>query len=394
VDRARNEPKSRLSIIVHPGSAADEPQLRASSKRFYRPELDVLRFVAFLMVYLGHALSVDTTSPRWLQVLKHAAGFGVPLFFALSAYLITELLTVENRIAGSVNVRGFYCRRILRIWPLYFTVLIGGFLISRLLPGEPIPLVALLSYVFLVGNWYTGLHGYLSTGLAPLWSIPIEEQFYLLWPLLLRYATRRGLIFICFLAWICSQALVFIFCFHHALNNPTIWTNSIAQLQYFAIGAGTSLLLNGSLPKLRGSLRLALVVSALLLFAMADFVAYPREMNSLDEHSSVAHTYPQYLFASVTVALMLVAFLGYSSFGRWKTLRYLGKISYGLYVYHIPALLFLFKVEQRLGWGSPFVVAVLGIPMTVSFAWLSYEYLERPFMRMKERFEVVKTREA
>lgn len=380
--------------MANPVNAPADSEPRATFNRFYRPELDVLRFVAFLMVYLAHALSVTTASPRWLQVLKHAAGFGVPLFFALSAYLITELLTFEDRVSGSVDVRRFYYRRILRIWPLYFTVLIAGFFISRLLPGEPIPLVALLSYIFLVGNWYTVRYGYLSSGLSPLWSIPIEEQFYLLWPLLLRYAKRRSLVLICCLAWLCSQGLVVIFCFHHALNNPTIWTNSIAQIQYFAIGAGMSLFLKGSLPKIRGGVRLGLTVSSLLLFAFADYAANLHGTESLGERSSVARTYPQYLSASVSVAMMLIAFLGYSSFGRWQTLRYLGKISYGLYVYHIPALLFLFKVENSLGLDWPFAGPVLGIPLTIGFAWLSYEYLEKPFMRMKERFEVVKTREA
>jgi peptidoglycan/LPS O-acetylase OafA/YrhL len=111
-----------------------EKPLKAASQgiRFYRPELDVLRFVAFLMVYLTHTIPVDSSLPSWLKALSNATGLGVPLFFALSAYLITELLMMEKSTSGSIALQSFYMRRCLRIWPLYLSTILVGCLLGLL----------------------------------------------------------------------------------------------------------------------------------------------------------------------------------------------------------------------------------------------------------------------
>jgi peptidoglycan/LPS O-acetylase OafA/YrhL len=107
------------------------PSVRPSVKpSFYRPELDVLRFFAFLSVFVYHTLYVPLDHlvgrgvPMWfaqLQVgISRAGAYGVDLFFALSAYLITELLLREKEYRGTLDVKSFYIRRILRIWPLYY----------------------------------------------------------------------------------------------------------------------------------------------------------------------------------------------------------------------------------------------------------------------------------
>src|SRR6266699_1803055 len=103
---------------------------------FYHPEIDVLRFGAFFLVYLWHALPLTPATylhlgfgrllTRVLVGFIHGGAYGVDLFFALSSYLITELLLREYRSRGSINIRAFYARRILRIWPLYFVALFLG----------------------------------------------------------------------------------------------------------------------------------------------------------------------------------------------------------------------------------------------------------------------------
>lgn len=365
---------------------------RASSIRFYRPELDVLRFCAFLMVFLGHAITVYPESPDWLKALKFIPGFGVPLFFALSAYLVTELLATEKRLKGTVNVPYFYSRRILRIWPLYFLVLGAGFVLSRVYPGAAVPVPALFAYMLLLGNWYTTRYGYLSFGLGPLWSISVEEQFYLLWPWVVRIVTRRSLALICLCGWICSQVTLLYLCFHHTLNSPTVWASSVVQLQYFAIGVGLSLYLNGSAPSIRGGLRLLIILCAFLLFPIAECVFDANGIRGLEQHSSIAHTYPIYLCGGVSVLAILIGFLGCSSLESWRSLRYLGKISYGLYVYHPLAIGLAAHVVEPLGLNSQFII-VVGLLADIGIAWVSYEYVEKPFMRMKERFAIVRSRE-
>jgi peptidoglycan/LPS O-acetylase OafA/YrhL len=361
-----------------------------STSRFYRPELDVLRFVAFLIVYLTHTIPDGPGSPRWVLALSNATGFGVQVFFALSAYLITELLTSEKHITGSLNAPAFYARRILRIWPLYFFALGAGFLFSRLHPAGAIPVPALAAYLLLVGNWYTSRYGYLAFAIGPLWTISVEEQFYLLLPMLVRYLTRRNLAIVCCAGWACSQIVLISLCARHVLFEPTIWTNSLVQLQYFALGAGVSLFLNGSAPKISGSLRGLMIGSAFLLLFAADFVLNPDRTDGL---TSVAHTYPEMLLVGVAVTLMLVGFLNWSFFDGWRRVRYLGKISYGLYVYHLPCLTVVSKIVVRLmGHDSPLAVFALGLPLTIGIAAISYRYFESPFLRLKERFEIVKSR--
>src|SRR5689334_16690304 len=102
---------------------------RVRAATFYRPELDAVRFFAFLAVYLHHSFSSLV-----------AGAFGVDLFLVLSAYLITELLQLEVNRTGGLDVRRFYARRILRIWPLYFAFLGISYLATKhVIPGDFLP---------------------------------------------------------------------------------------------------------------------------------------------------------------------------------------------------------------------------------------------------------------
>jgi peptidoglycan/LPS O-acetylase OafA/YrhL len=363
---------------------------RPLSARFYRPELDILRFVAFLMVYFGHTIPAIPKLAHLAKVFVNISGFGVPIFFALSAYLITELLTIEKRTTGEVRLGSFYARRCLRIWPLYFLVLFVGFFLSGFFSGQAISPSGLISYVFLTGNWYTAVHDYLPLGLGALWSISVEEQFYLVWPLLVRSLTRRSLGIVCLLGWLFSQATLMVLCSRHALIEPTVWANSFVHLQYFALGAGVSLWLQGRIPQIRGSLRALMIGGAFLWLTVVDLVF---NENRMDDLTSLAHTFPEFLLAGLTIVLLLVGLLGWEPFKDFRRLTYLGKISYGLYVYHLPCLLVLRTVATSLrGHSSPLWEAVVGLPMTVGVAAISYRLFESPFLRLKERFAVVQSR--
>jgi peptidoglycan/LPS O-acetylase OafA/YrhL len=371
------------------GAEADV-SVRAVTGRFYRPELDVLRFVAFFMVYLTHTIPYGPDSPHWMTAFSKACGFGVPVFFALSAYLITELLTIEKRRTSSISTEAFYLRRIFRIWPLYFPMLIGVFIISRL-HSWAIPTFGLIAYTFFIGNWYTSHHDYLPQGFGPLWSISVEEQFYLVWPLLIRYGSRRALGIICSLGWVGSQVALVSLCLQHTPIEPAIWTNSLTHLQYFALGAGVSLLLNGSVPKIQDKVRFVMISAAMLLFFAPGYIL---DSGSVTEFSSISSTYPEFLLAGAAITLVLVGFLGSSVLAGGRSLRYLGKISYGLYLFHLPCLLLLWKISRHfLNNEHHSAVSVLGLPLTIGISSISYRYFESPLLRMKERFEIVKSRE-
>ena len=138
--------------------------------QFYRPELDVVRFGAFALVFLHHALShssadyVSWGASQWaasaIAAAARAGAWGVDLFFALSAYLITELLLREQRARGTIDIRAFYLRRILRIWPLYyFALLVLLPALSTFLPGERLPVEYYFGFPFLGGNCVIALCG-------------------------------------------------------------------------------------------------------------------------------------------------------------------------------------------------------------------------------------------
>src|SRR5579864_2495432 len=169
------------------------------SVRFYRPELDVLRFFAFLGVFIFHAAprSMDFYNaagyPHWLSSLLiptfGAGAYGVDLFFALSAYLITSLLLRERAATGALDLRGFYVRRILRIWPLYLAFVAFAAVFAALVPGQHLPIKYVVGYSLLAGNWIYAFYGLPASFATPLWTVSIEEQFYLAWPLALRKAS-------------------------------------------------------------------------------------------------------------------------------------------------------------------------------------------------------------
>ena len=119
---------------------------------------------------------------------------GVDLFFTLSAFLITALLLRERQQTGGISLRLFYIRRILRIWPLYFLVLAVAVVLAHTVPGQSLPWYYVVGYLLFVGNWINVAFGHPLSVCGPLWTVSIEEQFYLVWPLLMKILGRRGMI--------------------------------------------------------------------------------------------------------------------------------------------------------------------------------------------------------
>jgi peptidoglycan/LPS O-acetylase OafA/YrhL len=124
--------------------------------------------------------------------LGKGGAYGVDLFFVLSAYLITELLFREKEQRGTLDVKGFYVRRLLRIWPLYYVFVPLAFAIPFFNPGREFSVRYLLPFLMLAGNWSLTLQGWHAGPVViPLWSISVEEQFYLLWPPIVARLTIR-----------------------------------------------------------------------------------------------------------------------------------------------------------------------------------------------------------
>lgn len=382
-------------------------------RRFYRPELDALRFCAFLAVYICHSIpnsvvagTSHSESNVWIRLLagvKDAGNFGVCLFFMLSAFLITELLRREQAAYGRIHVRAFYLRRILRIWPLYFGITtiyaLAGyhFHAMRMEPGR------ILAYFALAGNWYIAQHPWIQTPLRSLWSISVEEQFYMAWPLLVRLGGVRALVQSSILVIPVSFLAITIASADRVYAYNTVWLNSLVQFQFFAWGALLALALSGDIPEIHRSIRWVSVLAGLSLWMLSAFTTGIKRPGSA---TSAMQFCFGYLLVAVGCLLLLCAALGTSQqrIPGWAV--YLGKISFGLYVFHETAFLIVDEAEKHAfmsaapfaAWGSQhFVMAlalnkIAALGITILLAILSYRFWEGPFLRLKRRVTWIQSR--
>jgi peptidoglycan/LPS O-acetylase OafA/YrhL len=390
-----------------PKSARDLPP--ESAERFYLPELDVLRFFAFFAVFVYH-LPLAGAVFFWRYGVFGDLGisgiFGVDLFFTLSGFLITSLLLRERDESGEIDLRAFYARRTLRIWPLYYFVVGLTFLLTHLpasvtsapLFGNMFPPMRPSTYFFLaifLFNFNFG-NGF-STGqfpvMYPLWSVSVEEQFYLIWPWFARYLPRNRIM----LAPLLMLAIATI---AHMLLLPLnlSWNSTLTRLDPIAIG-----ILIALLPRLelRFPVRLGLIVFGVgsWLFA-ARYLKTPYHASTL----SVTIGYPLVALGCGTMLLAILGMQGLRSGSALsRGLIYLGKISYGLYVYNPIAktagylLLLNYGLKSFAAAGLPewaawsaYVAFVSGL--NVAMAAASYRWLEAPFLRLKGRFTRVPSR--
>lgn len=365
-------------------------------ERFHHPELDGLRFCAFFAVFVHHALQMQASwwagqgVPEalvpWIMAAVLAGGFGVDFFFCLSAYLITELLLREHRAYGSVDFRAFFVRRALRIWPLYYVfVALSAGVLPGLLPLPELSQQELLSFVFFFANWEMALHGPVPGALGPLWSVAIEEQFYLVWPTVVRLA-RPGRVATVAVVMVVVALATRTWLVWTGVEHPGIWCNTLARLDPIALGALTSVALGGGAPRLAEPLRKALIAAGLACpVVLSRF--FP--MNEAQQPALVV----VYLAVGLSCAVLLVACLRSRPEGARVLAQpitvYLGRISYGLYVFHVLALIVAHEWVKPL----PRVYAIVpGLALTLVFAMASYHGLEKPFLRLKTRYARVASR--
>jgi peptidoglycan/LPS O-acetylase OafA/YrhL len=383
-----------MTLAVEIPSAAAAP---ARTERFYRPELDTLRFFAFLGVFIFHAAprTMDFYNaagyPHWLSSLLisifGAGASGVDLFFALSAYLITSLLLRERAATGALDLRGFYVRRILRIWPLYLAFVAFAAIFAALVPGQHLPMKYVVGYSLLAGNWIYAFYGLPASFATPLWTVSIEEQFYLAWPLALRKASVRTMaiiavgILVVANAWRVWLAVT-------AAPVERIEYNTFTRLDPIALGILLALF-GHKLPSFTRLRRVALLCGGaatwIVVFA---FTVTGNAITVTTWRMAVGHP-----FMALASAAVLLSVLGsQNGLLRNKALLYLGKISYGLYVLHEFAHFCAIRLVHASTPGMVVAQSIVGLALTIVLAAASYRWLESPFLRLKERFAHVQSR--
>jgi len=412
-----------------------------SRDRIFFPGLNLVRAYAALSVVAWHQKQFQILyhipiADRFLETLSRIFLRGddaVMLFFVLSGFLITYLLLAEHRRTGTIAVRKFYVRRILRIWPLYYLLVVLGFLVLPLCVGwkhypfnyhESSFIPRLICYLLLIPNVaYTLWPGATAFGAIPiahLWSIGVEEQFYLLWPALLK-GLMRWILWLIFAVIAIKAALYWCEAYYqHATHN---WRRgaypeklrhffeflSLLRLDCMAIGGLAAYIAF----HVRGVARRIIYHPATALLVLAGF-GYV--VISEFRPAGLSGPYVGMLVVALYAAVILCAAGNPGLSPKWIPwpLDFLGRISYGIYMYHVPVLFCLVvtlqknhatwhtgmtikKINHRLKYFAPAVASgwrnvalfSLVVAITIAVATISFYGFETPFLRLKRRYTVV-----
>jgi len=396
---------NQLDPAIVPPAAAPRPcpSAGAPAERIYFPELDGLRFIAFMMVYLFHGgvpqqMLAGLIGSRTAHVLRENGGYGVQLFFILSGYLITTLLLREELRFGRVALRAFWIRRILRIWPLYYLILVIGF---GLIPGlngqwgtsgyRQMLRLHLIPFLGFLGNWSMALISPLPDWLSILWSVCVEEQFYLIVPLLVAWIApryRRRLVAVLIVASIVLRWL----CARRSESQLLIVFNTFAQFDTLLSGVLLAMVLgwDRNRPHLTAWLRW-LQWPLYLVFSLV--LSQP-----LLGHGTTWHRTWDFVWVWLCgLGIVIVAVWGHGWLRTalsYSRLVWLGKISYGLYMYHEIALWARERLYPLLPWfpNKDELLAIATLALTIGLAAASYYLFERRFLVLKRAWTRVPSR--
>ncbi len=285
-------------------------------------------------------------------------------------------------------------RRILRIWPLYFFYLFatGLGLIPFINKDHALPWHYFTAFLLLAGNWSIVAWGWPvgNTIVGHLWTVSIEEQFYVLWPPVVRKMSRNGLTFVAVGMLVLASVMRALMIAIHA-GPLSVWCNTLCRLDPIALGILVATVLRGRIPAFSSKARLIMLCAgAVPVVAVANLWNLPAP-KSLEWLPNLVG----FPVVAMGCTLILVATLGISVKPH-RALVYFGKISYGLYVYHfIGYRLAGFLVPgpiSHLRW--LLLRQSLALAVTIALASVSYALLEKPFLNLKKRFELVHSRPA
>jgi peptidoglycan/LPS O-acetylase OafA/YrhL len=368
--------------------AGSGPRQEMSS---HLPVLDGIRGLAIIFVMCAHGgrflPGQDTTVGHALVVLLNLGWCGVQLFFVLSGFLITRLLLAKKESGRRQGLfADFYTRRALRIFPLYYVALAILFLARHAASIDvgPVSRADAFWYLFYVQNWWNAA-GHIPEAVGHFWSLAIEEQFYFVWPMLVIGIMRRSLARICLGIVVAVIALRLVAAFAIGASSLWLYHATVAQVEGLAMGALlATFAADGSLSANARRAGTAMVVGILALVALI-LASRTTAMFGVNTPFSVA--------ASVAFSLTFTGAILYlldrpdSLAGRamqHRGLRAAGRISYGLYVIHYPVSWALARPSIREFFGPTVILAYVGI--SIALAMLSWHFLERPFLALKDRF--------
>lgn len=377
----------------------------ANKQREYFPSLDGLRFLSILFVVLHHLDTFtgnfikDNVSYPWVGEVGY---FSIQFFFVGSGFLITYFLLTELDQTGSISLRKYFLRRILRIWPGYYLLLAMAFVAYLIFPLMSIPGVSenyyqdtlFSSSVLCFGFFLPHIPTFFSPSppyIHQTYTIGIEEQFYLVW----------GMIFLFFR--LHHKRLIFFLAISVALLE--LWHYSYHSL-YGRPVSGTSLsYLSGAVTYMKYSRITTFAIGAFFAYAYIKKASWLRiySMRSLQLYFYaflmiiVVVGIRKLPWSDELISFVMISLFFFSARSSFRFLRfsqpflvYLGKISYGIYLFHMFAIVLACKLVSIFFSASSFPVflllAFLSVGFSILFGWLSYHLVEKKFLNVKQKF--------
>jgi peptidoglycan/LPS O-acetylase OafA/YrhL len=374
-------------------------------------QMDALRFLAAFMVVFVHAFDGWA---GWFGIPKQMAGddlkqysfigghlhtlidnlgFGVDVFFLISGFLITYLLLKEKEAAGKIDFPKFFARRIFRIWPLYFFIIaISPFLVAWM----KMPIPDYKSAALFYSNFHTiaieraGQEPW-TFPFAHFWSICIEEHFYLVWPFLVALIPTKKL----------PHALVLIIfasfgfrAWEYAYNTDHSffpnYMHTLARIDALAIGGLAAWAYYTKPFTMRTPFLIRILLLGLLIWSLS-------VDNLSDWPGMFSVCFKKYFYLGITGFLMLNFLFNPDvklRFAFKNPISYLGRCSYGIYLWgNILLPILIEKIIQRYfpsGNGWIYWPVVIGVSLLVPI--ITYEFLEKPFLKLKSRFAIIRTK--
>jgi peptidoglycan/LPS O-acetylase OafA/YrhL len=342
---------------------------------------DSLRFLSFLFVFLHHSpIPKDSV----LHYFSREGGIGVSFFFVLSGFLITYILLLEKiNNQGKVPLKKFFKRRILRIWPLYYAMVLFAFCIPFVLhilnlpyssegyePNWFFTLTFLENYVMM----YTKMFPNVSP-LIVIWSLCIEEHFYIIWGLAFYFISLKNipkLIIISLIIAFVSRIIYGIY----DISTLDIFTN----IDYFAFGAIPAYIFVFH----KGIIEKVNMIPAIYKYSYAVFVLV---VILIAGNTSVFSSLKMsYILFGVLFSLLILCTLGGKNVFKISDksiLAKLGKYTYGLYFIHLICIMLVTKIAQKYELGG-LTITLFSFIITVILSFLSYHLFEKQFLKLKK----------
>ncbi len=371
---------------------------KATADKLYFENLDGLRFFCFLSVFLFHSFETDyagiNSNPvfHFIKETIFGNGFlGVNFFFVLSGFLITYLLIKEKRTNNNIHIVNFWIRRILRIWPLYFACVFYGFVVfpytKILAGGVPAETANPWYYLGFISNFdyiEKGLPD--AKGLGVLWSVAIEEQFYLAWPVILSCFSVKKF-------WIPLTLILAGSIIYRAFNDVPILheMHTLSCIGDMALGGlGAWCILETTTFKQKVTeMPLTLIIG---IYAAFIFVYVFRDEFLLSTYG--LRVIERFIISAIMLLIILEQCYARNSFYKMKNFKIptrLGVITYGLYCLHFIIISLTLGATKLLGlndavWKVVFLETIAGLLITIAVSLISYRFFEKPFLKLKDKF--------